>query len=321
MMNLSGQFFRSYLTHPSLTPQSDRHAVSHISSSPLSTAVRVCVGMVLAITGSYQVVYHPDPAGPRRVIDFTPPFRRVNMMEGLAEATKTTFPTDLTTPDTNAFLSSLCTQHDINCPAPRTTARLLDKLVGHFLEDGIVSPTFICEHPEIMSPLAKTHRTKHGVTERFELFVCEKELCNAYTELNNPLVQRERFASQSKDKAAGDDEAQALDEELAPATQPPARLHLRLGRMLTAPLLCVPSSALLLSFCVALDFGLPPTAGWGMGIDRLTMFLTNNDNIKEVLLFPAMKPIEGATKVTEVAAQVKEDQAQAQAGPGDAHKH
>ena len=81
-----------------------------------------------------------------------------------------------------------------------------------------MSPTFICEHPEIMSPLAKTHRTKHGLTERFELFVCEKELCNAYTELNNPIVQRERFAAQSKDKAAGDDEAQQLDEESATHT-------------------------------------------------------------------------------------------------------
>ena len=172
--------------------------------------------MVLAITGSYKVVYHPDPAGVRREIDFTPPFRRINMMEGLAEATKTAFPTDLSSLETNAFLSSLCAKHDINCPAPRTTARLLDKLVGHFLEDGIVNPTFICEHPEIMSPLAKTHRSKHGVTERFELFVCEKELCNAYTELNNPLVQRERFAAQGKDKAAGDDEAQVLDEDLYP---------------------------------------------------------------------------------------------------------
>ena len=169
--------------------------------------------MVLAITGSYKVVYHPDPSGVRREIDFTPPFHRINMMEGLAEATHTTFPTDLTTPGTNTFLSDLCLKHNILCPPPRTTARLLDKLVGHFLEDGIVNPTFICEHPEIMSPLAKTHRTKHGLTERFELFVCEKELCNAYTELNNPLVQRERFASQSKDKAAGDDEAQQLDED------------------------------------------------------------------------------------------------------------
>ena len=169
--------------------------------------------MVFSILGTYKVRYQPDDSYAVREIDFTPPFRRINMMEGLEEATKVKFPTDLTSADTNQFLSSLAERYNIACPAPRTTARLLDKLVGHFLEDGIVSPTFICEHPEIMSPLAKTHRTKHGLTERFELFVCEKELCNAYTELNNPIVQRDRFAAQSKDKAAGDDEAQQLDEE------------------------------------------------------------------------------------------------------------
>jgi lysyl-tRNA synthetase class 2 len=141
---------------------------------------------------------------------------------------------------------------------PKTTARLLDKLVGEYLENGIVSPTFICEHPEIMSPLSKSHRSKKGLTERFELFILEKEVCNSYTELNIPYIQRERFMDQAKDKDAGDDEAQIMDED----------------------------------FCKALDFGLPPPAGWGLGIDRMTMFLTNKDNIKEVLLFPAMKPVE-----------------------------
>ena len=187
----------------------------------MSAFVRPClfyrcslfIGMVFSILGTYKVRYQPNDSYAVREIDFTPPFRRINMIEGLEEATKTKFPTDLSSTETNQFLISLVNQHNINCPAPQTTARLLDKLVGHFLEDGIVNPTFICEHPEIMSPLAKTHRTKAGLTERFELFVCEKELCNAYTELNNPLVQRERFASQSKDKAAGDDEAQQLDEE------------------------------------------------------------------------------------------------------------
>jgi len=110
-----------------------------------------------------------------------------------------------------------------------------------------------------MSPLSKTHRSKKGVTERFELFVLEKEICNAYTELNDPEVQRARFADQLKERSKGDDEGMKPDE----------------------------------GFCVALDYGLPPTAGWGMGIDRMTMFLTNQNNIKEVLLFPAMRPEEG----------------------------
>lgn len=104
-------------------------------------------------------------------------------------------------------------------------------------------------HPMMMSPLAKQHRDKPGLCERFELFVATKEVCNAYTELNDPFDQRERFAQQAKDKAAGDDEAQVIDE----------------------------------NFCQALEYGLPPTGGWGMGIDRLTMFLTDSNNIKVLL--------------------------------------
>ncbi|MCO5563859.1 hypothetical protein L7F22_017509 [Adiantum nelumboides] len=109
-----------------------------------------------------------------------------------------------------------------------------------------------------MSPLAKWHRSIPDLTERFELFVNRHEVCNAYTELNDPVVQRERFMEQTKNKQLGDDEAMPVDE----------------------------------SFCTALEYGLPPTGGWGMGIDRLTMLLTDSQNIKEVLLFPAMKPHE-----------------------------
>lgn len=119
-------------------------------------------------------------------------------------------------------------------------------MVGEFIEEKCINPSYITEHPQIMSPLAKWHRSIPGLTERFELFVMKKEVCNAYTELNDPAVQRERFEQQAKDKAAGDDEAQAVDE----------------------------------NFCTALEYGLPPTAGWGMGIDRLTMFLTDSNNIK-----------------------------------------
>ncbi|THU52361.1 hypothetical protein C4D60_Mb10t03200 [Musa balbisiana] len=129
-------------------------------------------------------------------------------------------------------------------------------LVGHFLEETCVNPTFIINHPEIMSPLAKWHRSKPGLTERFELFINKHEVCNAYTELNDPVVQRQRFAEQLKDRQSGDDEAMALDE----------------------------------TFCTALEYGLAPTGGWGLGVDRLAMLFTDSQNIKEVLLFPAMKP-------------------------------
>ncbi|XP_063800343.1 lysine--tRNA ligase [Pseudophryne corroboree] len=158
--------------------------------------------------------------------------------------------------ETRKILDDICTEKAVECPAPRTTARLLDKLVGEFLEVTCINPTFICDHPQIMSPLAKWHRSEKGLTERFELFIMKKEICNAYTELNDPIRQRELFEDQAKAKAAGDDEAMFIDE----------------------------------NFCTALEYGLPPTAGWGLGIDRLTMFLTDSNNIKEVLLFPAMKP-------------------------------
>jgi len=209
-------------------------------------------GMALAITGSYKVKYGD------KVVDFTPPFKRISMVSGLEDALGVKFPGALSSDATNAFLKELCKKHEVNCPEPQTTTRLLDKLVGDFLEETIVNPTFITDHPQVMSPLAKYHRSKPEMTERFELFICSKEVCNAYTELNNPIVQRELFGHQAKDREAGDDEAQLIDDD----------------------------------FCRALDFGLPPTAGWGMGIDRMTMFFNDLDNIKEVLLFPAMKPRE-----------------------------
>jgi lysyl-tRNA synthetase class 2 len=170
-------------------------------------------GMVYSIHGTYKITYKPSDEYEAREVDFTPPFRRVNLIEGLEEAMNVKIPEDLAAPETNAFLQQLTVKYDVNCPEPRTTTRLLDKLVGHFLECQATSPMFICEHPEIMSPLSKSHRSKPGRTERFELFVLEKEICNAYTELNLPMVQRARFLEQAKDKDAGDDEAQAMDED------------------------------------------------------------------------------------------------------------
>uniref|UniRef100_A0A9J8BXW9 Lysine--tRNA ligase n=1 Tax=Cyprinus carpio carpio TaxID=630221 RepID=A0A9J8BXW9_CYPCA len=216
-------------------------------------------GMVKHITGGYKVIYHPDgPEGQACEIDFTPPFKRISMTQGLEKELGVKFPDPDTydSDETRKFLDDLCVQKKVECSPPRTTARLLDKLVGDFLEVKCINPTFICDHPQIMSPLAKwyVHRSQKGLTERFELFVMKKEICNAYTELNDPIRQRELFEQQAK--AEGDDEAMSIDE----------------------------------TFCTALEYGLPPTAGWGMGIDRLTMFLTDSNNIKEVLLFPAMKP-------------------------------
>ena len=222
-------------------------------------------GMVHSIFGSYKVKYQPQgPEGEEWEIDFSPPYRRIHMFPDLEKILKVKLPEpdQLHTDEARKILSDLCEKHNVECSPPRTAARLLDKLVGEFLEEQCINPTFIMDHPQVMSPLAKYHRSIKGLTERFELFVAKKEICNAYTELNDPLDQRSRFAQQAKDKAAGDDEAQMIDE----------------------------------NFCTALEYGLPPTGGWGMGIDRVAMFLTNSHNIKEVILFPAMKPDDPNTR-------------------------
>ncbi|XP_057546928.1 lysine--tRNA ligase-like [Amaranthus tricolor] len=214
-------------------------------------------GMVKELIGGYVIKYHANGLDKEPIeIDFTPPFRRIDMLEELEKIANLSIPKDLASEEANKYLIDACAKYDVKCPAPQTTTRLLDKLVGHFLEETCVNPCFIINHPEIMSPLAKWHRSKPGLTERFELFVNKHEVCNAYTELNDPVVQRQRFAEQLKDRQSGDDEAMALDE----------------------------------TFCTALEYGLPPTGGWGLGIDRFAMLLTDSQNIKEVLLFPAMKP-------------------------------
>lgn len=146
---------------------------------------------------------------------------------------------------------------------------MIDKLTGEFLEEQAINPTFITGHPQMMSPLAKYHRDLPGLCERAEAFVCKKEICNFYTELNDPFDQRLRFEEQARQKEDGDDEAQMIDE----------------------------------TFCTALEYGLPPTGGWGCGIDRLVMFLTDHYSIKEVLTFPFMKD-DTTAKVEKTAAEV-----------------
>ncbi|CAK8990827.1 unnamed protein product [Durusdinium trenchii] len=167
--------------------------------------------MVMKIRGSYVLTYHPHGSDSLPIeIDFTPPWPRVSMVECVEKLSGNMLGRDFSSPETVQKLESLVAKLEIDCLAPRTAARLLDKLCGHFLEDQILNPTFITEHPQVMSPLAKWHRSKPGLTERFELFVHTKELCNAYTELNDPHRQMECFLMQAQAKDAGDDEAQAI---------------------------------------------------------------------------------------------------------------
>ena len=132
-------------------------------------------GLVKDITGGYKIKYSPKPGQPEVEIDFTPPFKRISMMDGLEEAMKTKLPA-LDDPEVEDKLLQLLAEHGLECTPPHTTARLLDTLVGEFLEDNIIHPTFITEHPQTMSPLAKYHRSKPFLTERFELFAAGREV-------------------------------------------------------------------------------------------------------------------------------------------------
>ncbi|KAK2711361.1 hypothetical protein QYM36_012519 [Artemia franciscana] len=213
--------------------------------------------MVRSIHGTCIIEYKPK-GGPTETINFTPPFRRLKIFPELEKRLKVKLPhpRTLDTPEAVEMLDKICVDNQVDCPTPRTAPRLLDKLIGHFLEKECINPTFLIEHPQVMSPLAKYHRSDEGLTERFELFVRKMEICNAYTELNDPIEQQKRFSQQAKDRGAGDEEAQMVDAD----------------------------------FIMALKYGLPPTGGCGMGIDRIAMLLTNSDSIKEVLLFPSENP-------------------------------
>lgn len=227
-------------------------------------------GLVKNITGGYVTKFH-NVKGEEFEVNWEAPWRRVEMIPALEEATGEKFPPgdQLHTEKTGDFFKKVLKKMNLECPPPLTNARMLDTMVGEFIEETCVNPTFITGHPQMMSPLAKYHRSTPGLCERFEAFVCKKEIVNAYTELNDPFDQRLRFEEQARQKAQGDDEAQMIDE----------------------------------NFCQSLEFGLPPTGGWGMGIDRLVMFLTDNYSIKEVLAFPMMKP-EVTEKKEPLAAEV-----------------
>jgi len=209
--------------------------------------------MVYEILGTYEV---PLPSNPEIMISFKAPFQKISFIDKIEELVGRKLPKDLVSYDCIPELLEICKENGIHCKTPHTPTRILDEMASTLLEPLCTQPTFIMDHPLAMSPLAKLHRDSEQKTERFELFVGGKELVNAYSELNNPKEQRERFYAQSKDRTTGDDEAQILDE----------------------------------GYCSALEYGLPPTGGWGLGVDRLCMLFSNTTTIKDVILFPTMKP-------------------------------
>lgn len=133
-------------------------------------------------------------------VNFKRPFQRIDMMHELAKRLNIQLPENYDSDEANKFFDNLCTKYKLDCKPPKTTSRLIDKLVGEFLEPDCINPTFLINHPKIMSPLAKYHRLYPQLTERFELFINKKEICNSYTELNDPFLQRDLFVDQIKAK-------------------------------------------------------------------------------------------------------------------------
>jgi lysyl-tRNA synthetase class 2 len=195
-----------------------------------------------------------------REIDFAGPYRRLTMYDSILEYSGV----DVSQMD-EAGLRTACREMGIAVDDTMGRGKLIDEIFGAKVEEHLIQPTYITDYPIEMTPLAKKHRTEPGLVERFELFVNGKEIANAYTELNDPIDQRERFEDQLKLAARGDDEAMAMDED----------------------------------FLRALEYGMPPTSGLGIGIDRLTMLLTNKTTIQEVLFFPQMRPEKKAVEMTE----------------------
>ncbi|MCX7989157.1 MAG: lysine--tRNA ligase [Aquificaceae bacterium] len=207
---------------------------------------RLISHVLLSLMGSLKLTHKG------RELDFTPPYKRYGYFELLEKKTgkgKDFFLKDL------QGLRALA--RDVGVPKAETLthAKLIDKVFDLLVEEELWGPCFVMDFPKLLSPLAKSHRQDPELVERFELFVAGKELANAYTELNDPVEQKERFLEQLREKEMGDEEAMQMDED----------------------------------FINALEYGMPPTAGEGIGIDRLVMVLADVDSIREVILFPALR--------------------------------
>ena len=187
-------------------------------------------------------------------LDFGKSFERLSMVD----AVKKYAGVDFNEINSDEEAKAVADKRHIEYEARHKKGDILNLFFDTYVEDNLVQPTFIMNHPVEISPLAKRMPDNPEYTERFELFVAGRELANAFSELNDPIDQRERFEAQALLKAQGDDEAQGVDED----------------------------------FLNALSYGMPPTGGLGMGVDRLIMLFTNNSSIRDVLLFPTMKPLD-----------------------------
>lgn len=216
--------------------------------------------VVKEVNGGSEIEYEGQK------ISFNAPFARVTMRDAILEHTGVDIDGK-----SEAELRKACAELGIETDASMGKGKLIDEIFGEKCEGHYIQPTFIIDYPVEMSPLCKRHRHKPDYTERFELMINGKEIANAYSELNDPIDQRERFEEQLKLSEKGDDEAMFIDQD----------------------------------FLRALEYGMPPTSGMGIGIDRLTMLLTGQRSIQEVLFFPQMKPEKKPVKTLELAEHEK----------------
>ena len=200
---------------------------------------------VQELHGSTVITYQVEE------IDFTPPWRRIPMLDSIKDALGTDIK-DMSREE----LSKLASEYNIECQDGVSKGKIIELLFEELVEKDLVQPTFITDYPVEISPFAKKKRGDDSLTERFEIFIGRMEIGNAFSELNDPLDQRERFLDQSRQREAGDEEAHMMDED----------------------------------FLRALEYGMPPTGGLGIGIGRLTMLLTDAASLRDVILFPQMRP-------------------------------
>jgi lysyl-tRNA synthetase class 2 len=201
--------------------------------------------VAMDIQGKTEIVFED------KIINLNPPFKRISMLDSIKENTGLDI-----SPMNEEELRNVCNNLGIAHDPTMGKGKLVDAIFSEKCEHTLIQPTFVIDYPAETSPLTKMHRSKPGLTERFELFINCKEIANAYSELNDPVDQMERFQDQLRLSEKGDDEAMFIDSD----------------------------------FVRALEYGMPPTSGMGMGIDRLTMLITNQPSIQDVLLFPQMKP-------------------------------
>ncbi len=216
----------------------------------MDIAEGIISGAAKQIHGAYELEWLGEK------IDLTPGWRRLTMVEAVREYVGIDF--DAISDDAEAVAAAKAVGVELAETAEKTWGSALYACFDQRVEEKLIQPTFITMYPVEVSPLTKRAPKDSRLTERFELFVCRSELANAYSELNDPIDQRERFLKQVEQRERGDDEAEMMDED----------------------------------FLTALEYGMPPTGGMGIGVDRTVMMLTNNDTIREVILFPTMKPLD-----------------------------